>query len=126
MSGYIGTSIDLEKPSLEDIQHFGVLGMRWGKRKGRSSGKSKSFKKKRAAYIKKGLGKDLLALGKMVGKDIAKGMKQDIRTVSKQSKIVGKKVTKKVLRGIGAAAISTVVISGSMAVGKAVAKKVYS
>jgi len=59
VTDYIGTSISLEKPSLDDIKHYGVLGMRWGSRKGgggSSSGRTKGGKRDKR---RKSLGKTL-------------------------------------------------------------------
>lgn len=70
----------LEKPSLSELEHYGVKGMRWGKRKGGLAGKVKAHRARQKAA-----NREVGRIGKMIAKDIAKGIKSDIRAVKKDS-----------------------------------------
>lgn len=42
---------NVEQLSKDYLAHYGILGMKWGKRKSRTSGRAKSSKKKRAKKV---------------------------------------------------------------------------
>jgi len=115
-----------EKP---DLKHFGVLGMRWGRRKGssntRSYGKLKSkgvFDRKGNKAIRKAIRKDIIHIGKKLGKDVAGEMKKDFKSITATSKKLAIPVGKAAIAAAAGLSIGT----AAALMTTALAERVYS
>ena len=98
----------VEKPSLEELQHYGVLGMKWGVHKGSSNVYSKSIKKlrkldtKSSKYSQKSQTKSLKADFKrdkamnltLAGKKSGAKQSKKALKLSKKAYKLGKKSTR--------------------------------
>lgn len=106
----------------KDIMHIGVLGMRWGRRKGRTSDSSSADHTRVSSLKKKKLNE--LSNEELKTFNTRKNLEKQYKTLNPSKLASGAKTVGKVLAVIGTITAAAATIKNAAAIGKSIYDKI--